>query len=84
MPDGNTITRERIAAMEPRIRPFVRHTPTLRVDMADFGRPAHAVDLRSKMRFWPLQPFQNQQPPVAGKCAKSRLDAIVQRSHIAN
>jgi len=46
MPDGNTITRERIAAMEPRIRPFVRHTPTLRVDMADFGRPAHAVDLK--------------------------------------
>ena len=42
----NTITRERIAAMEPRIRPFVRHTPVLRVDMADFGRPAHAVDLK--------------------------------------
>jgi threonine dehydratase len=46
MPNGNTITRERIAAMEPRIRPFVRHTPVLRVDMADFGRPAHAVDLK--------------------------------------
>ena len=42
----NTITRERIATMEPRIRPFVRHTPVLRVDMADFGRPAHAVDLK--------------------------------------
>lgn len=41
-----TITRERIAAMEPRIRPFVRQTPVLRVDMADFGRPAHAVDLK--------------------------------------
>lgn len=42
----NTITRERIAAMEQRIRPFVRHTPVLRVDMADFSRPAHAVDLK--------------------------------------
>ena len=42
----NTITRERIAAMEPRIRPYVRHTPVLRVDMADFGRPSHAVDLK--------------------------------------
>jgi threonine dehydratase len=46
MPNGNTITRERIAAMEPRIRPFVRHTPVLRVDMADFDRPALAVDLK--------------------------------------
>ncbi|MER8369988.1 threonine/serine dehydratase [Mesorhizobium sp. M0306] len=43
---GHTITRERIAAMEPRIRPFVRHTPVLRVDMADFGRPPLPVDLK--------------------------------------
>lgn len=42
----NTITRERITAMEPRIRPFVRHTPVLRVDMADFDRAALAVDLK--------------------------------------
>ncbi|MCV3207634.1 threonine/serine dehydratase [Mesorhizobium sp. YC-39] len=42
----NTITRERIAAVEPRIRPFVRHTPVLRVDMADFDRPALGVDLK--------------------------------------
>ncbi|TPM37885.1 threonine/serine dehydratase [Mesorhizobium sp. B2-3-4] len=40
------ITRERIAAMEPRIRPYVRHTPVLRVDMADFDRPPLAVDLK--------------------------------------
>jgi threonine dehydratase len=46
MTDGNTITRERIAAMEPRIRPYVRHTPVLRVDMADFDRPQLAVDLK--------------------------------------
>lgn len=43
---GHTITRERIAAMEPRIRPYVRHTPVLRVDMADFGRPPLPVDLK--------------------------------------
>lgn len=45
MSDSN-ITRERIAAVEPRIRPFVRHTPVLRVDMADFDRPALGVDLK--------------------------------------
>ncbi|EHH13669.1 hypothetical protein MEA186_02287, partial [Mesorhizobium amorphae CCNWGS0123] len=31
MASSTLITRERIAAMEPRIRPFVRHTPVLRV-----------------------------------------------------
>ncbi|ANT48533.1 threonine/serine dehydratase [Mesorhizobium amorphae] len=46
MASSTLITRERIAAMEPRIRPFVRHTPVLRVDMADFGRPPLAVDLK--------------------------------------
>ncbi|MER8430831.1 threonine/serine dehydratase [Mesorhizobium caraganae] len=46
MTNGNSITRERIAAMEPRIRPYVRHTPVLRVDMADFDRPLLAVDLK--------------------------------------
>ena len=45
MPHSN-ITRERIAAMEPRIRPYIRHTPVLRVDMADFDRPPLAVDLK--------------------------------------
>jgi threonine dehydratase len=46
MPQGNTVTRERIAAMEPRIRPHIRRTPVLRVDMADFDRPPLAVDLK--------------------------------------
>ena len=46
MAQGNTVTRERIAAMEPRIRPYIRHTPVLRVDMADFDRPPLAVDLK--------------------------------------
>lgn len=41
-----TITRERIAAVEPRIRLYVRHTPVMRVDMADFGRSSFPVDLK--------------------------------------
>ncbi|RVD60686.1 threonine/serine dehydratase [Mesorhizobium sp. M2D.F.Ca.ET.185.01.1.1] len=41
-----TITRERIAAIEPRIRPYVRHTPVMRVDMADFGKSPFPVDLK--------------------------------------
>ncbi|UCI30169.1 threonine/serine dehydratase [Mesorhizobium sp. B4-1-4] len=45
MPDS-TVTRERIAAMEPRIRPYIRHTPVLRVDMADFDGPPLAIDLK--------------------------------------
>ncbi len=40
------ITRDRIAAMEPRIRPYIRHTPVLRVDMADFDLSPLAVDLK--------------------------------------
>jgi len=46
MLNNRSITRERIAAVEPRIRPYVRHTPVMRVDMADFGRPSLPVDLK--------------------------------------
>lgn len=46
MLNTRTITRERIAAVEPRIRPYVRHTPVMRVDMADFGKSPFAVDLK--------------------------------------
>lgn len=46
MTNAGKITRERIAAAAPRIRPYVRHTPVMRVDMADFGRPSFAVDLK--------------------------------------
>lgn len=40
------ITRDRIAATLDLIRPYVRHTPTMHVDMADFGRPALPVSLK--------------------------------------
>lgn len=44
MPTESSITREAIARTEALIRPFVRHTPTITVDCADFGltaKPAH-------------------------------------------
>ena len=37
MPEGTTITRERIAAVEPLIRPHIRRTPLVEADAADFG-----------------------------------------------
>lgn len=40
------ITRERIAEMEQLIRPYVRRTPTIRVDLADFDLPAGRIDLK--------------------------------------
>lgn len=42
----SAITRERIAETERHIRPFVRHTPVLAADLADFNLPARPVDLK--------------------------------------
>jgi threonine dehydratase len=39
MTDTGSITRERIAATEAVIRPFVRRTPLVTADMAEFGLP---------------------------------------------
>jgi threonine dehydratase len=46
MPDETGITREEIARIEPLIRPFVRHTPTIAVDGADFGLSTGPVQLK--------------------------------------
>src|SRR5215207_5934457 len=46
MSGGLPITRERIAETERLIRPYVRRTPTIRVDLADFGLPARPVDFK--------------------------------------
>ncbi|MGQ9367219.1 threonine/serine dehydratase [Azospirillum sp. ST 5-10] len=46
MPIDPSITPERIAETERLIRPHVRRTPMLRVDMADFGLAARPVDLK--------------------------------------
>ena len=40
------VTRDAIRAAETLIRPHVRHTPVLDVDLADFGRPAHPLALK--------------------------------------
>jgi threonine dehydratase len=49
MAQDNTITRERIAEVESLIRRYVRHTPIVRVDMADFGQPAQPVALKLEL-----------------------------------
>jgi threonine dehydratase len=43
------ITRERIAATEAVIRPYVRRTPLLHADLADFGLPAAPVIFKLEM-----------------------------------
>lgn len=40
------VTRERIAETEKLIRPYVRRTPVLSVDLADFDLAAHPLDLK--------------------------------------
>ena len=46
MPLSTVVSPARIAETLRLIRPHVRHTPVLRVDMADFGKPACAIDLK--------------------------------------
>src|SRR5579872_6619263 len=43
MIDTNSITRERIAATEAAIRPYIRRTPLVAADMSDFGLPPGAL-----------------------------------------
>ncbi|KRP94130.1 threonine dehydratase [Bradyrhizobium yuanmingense] len=43
------ITRERIAATEPVIRPHIRRTPLLQADLADFGLAAAPVTFKLEM-----------------------------------
>ncbi len=43
------ITRERIAATEAVIRPYVRRTPVLNVDLADFGPPSAPMTFKLEM-----------------------------------
>ena len=46
MPAETRITPERITETEALIRPHIRRTPVLAVDMVDFGRPAFPVQLK--------------------------------------
>ena len=45
LPD-TTITPDRIAETEKRIRPHIRHTPVLHADMADFGLAPGCLDFK--------------------------------------
>src|SRR5450631_1174700 len=46
MPQDTSITPDRIAETERLIRPHVRHTPILHVDMADFGAGPRPLALK--------------------------------------
>jgi threonine dehydratase len=49
MPATSNITRERIAATEAVIRPYVRRTPLLRADLADFDLPPSPLIFKLEM-----------------------------------
>jgi threonine dehydratase len=73
------ITRERIAATEAVIRPYVRRTPLLAADLADFGLPPSPVTFKLEMlqhsgSFKARGAFANlllRKPPAAGVVAAS-------------
>ena len=73
------ITRERIAATEAVIRPYVRRTPLLRADLADFGLPPSPLTFKLEMlqhsgSFKARGAFANlllREPPAAGVVAAS-------------
>ena len=46
MPFDTSITPERIAETERLIRPHIRHTPIVHVDLADFGTAPSPVALK--------------------------------------
>jgi len=49
MEQNTEITRERIAATEAAIRPYIRRTPLLNSDMADFGLPPGPLTFKLEM-----------------------------------
>src|SRR5215813_1125918 len=79
MPTPTEITRERIAATEAVIRPYVRRTPLLAADLADFGLPPLPITFKLEMlqhsgSFKARGAFANlllRKPPAAGVVAAS-------------
>src|SRR5205809_336509 len=43
---GTVVTRHGIQTVEPLIRPYLRHTPAITVDRADFGLPPGPLVLK--------------------------------------
>jgi threonine dehydratase len=79
MAETASITRDRIAATEPVIRAYVRRTPLLAADLADFGLAAGPVTFKLEMlqhsgSFKARGAFANlllRKPPRAGVVAAS-------------
>ena len=79
MTDTNPITRERIVGTEKAIRPFVRRTPLLKADPADFGLAVNALTFKLEFlqhsgSFKARGAFANllsRKVPVAGVVAAS-------------
>src|ERR1700749_982938 len=79
MTTSNDITRERIAATEAVIRPYVRRTPLLHADLGVFALPAMPVTFKLEMlqhsgSFKARGAFANlllRKPPAAGVVAAS-------------
>src|ERR1700761_5875685 len=79
MTDLTLINRERITATEAVIRPYVRHTPVVHADMADFGLPARPLTFKLEFlqhsgSFKARGAFANlllRAPPAAGVVAAS-------------
>src|SRR5215470_5557596 len=77
--DISGISREGIAATEQTIRPYVRWTPLVKADLADFGLPAAQVAFKLEMlqhsgSFKARGAFANlllRKPPEAGVAAAS-------------
>jgi threonine dehydratase len=73
------VTRERIAATEALIRPYVRRTPLIQADLADFGLTAAPITFKLEMlqhsgSFKARGAFANlllRKPPPAGVVAAS-------------
>jgi threonine dehydratase len=79
MSDETGLSRERILATERLIRPYIRRTPILRANLADFDRPAHPIALKLEFlqhtgSFKPRGAFANllaRPLPAAGVVAAS-------------
>jgi threonine dehydratase len=89
---ANPITRERIATTEPIIRPYVRRTPLMQLDAADFGLASAPLTFKLEFlqhsgSFKARGAFANlllRKPPAAGVVAASGGNHGVAVAHAAH
>jgi threonine dehydratase len=92
MVDTTQITRERIAATEATIRPYIRRTPLLRLAASDFGLSSTALTFKLEFlqhsgSFKARGAFANlllRKPPAAGVVAASGGNHGVAVAHAAH